>query len=133
MGWVQEAWRTVAEATLGQYLPVLILGVLTLLMIMGALALPKLVAPRRPSISKLSTYESGEVPIGNARGPIDVQYYLYVIVFLIIDIEAVFLIPWALNASSLGVAGLVELAIFVGLVLLGWVYAWKKGALQWQS
>ena len=81
----------------------------------------------------LSTYESGEVPIGSARGPIDVQYYLYVIVFLIIDIEAVFLIPWALRFANLGVAGLVEMAIFVGLVLLGWAYAWKKGALEWQS
>ena len=122
-----------AEGTLGRYLPVLIIGLIGFAIVAVTLSFTKLVAPRRPSAGKVSTYESGEVPIGNARGPIDVQYYLYVIVFLIIDIEAVFLIPWALHAASLGLAGVIELAIFVGLVLLGWAYAWKKGALQWQS
>lgn len=122
-----------AEATLGRYLPVLILGLIGFGIIFVTLLLTRFVAPRTPNAGKLSTYESGEVPVGSARGPIDVQYYLYVIVFLVIDIEAVFLIPWALNALRLGTAALVELAIFVGLVLLGWLYAWKKGALQWQS
>lgn len=122
-----------AEATLGRYLPVLILALLGFAILIVTLSLTKLVAPKRPTAGKLSTYESGEVPVGSARGPIDVQYYLYVIVFLIIDVEAIFLIPWALRALDLGIAGMIELAIFVGLVLLGWVYAWKKGALQWQS
>lgn len=122
-----------AEATLARYVPILITLVLALLIIGAVLNLGRLVAPRRPSPGKLSTYESGEVPIGSARGPIDVQYYLYVIVFLIIDIEAVFLIPWALRFLELGVTAIVEMVIFVGLVLLGWAYAWKKGALQWQG
>lgn len=122
-----------AAETLERYLPVLILALLGFVIILATISLTKLVAPRRPSPGKVATYESGEVPVGNARGPIDVQYYLYIIVFLVIDVEAVFLIPWAVNAVDLGIAGLVELAIFVGLVLLGWVYAWKKGALQWQS
>ena len=122
-----------AAETLGRYLPVLILAVIGFAIIAVTLSFTSLVAPRRPTPGKVSTYESGEVPVGNARGPIDVQYYLYVIVFLIIDIEAIFLIPWALHALDLGVAGLIELAIFVGLVLIGWLYAWKKGALQWQS
>ena len=123
-----------AEATLGNYIPILMLAALGFVMIFVTLALTKLVAPRRRSNPGfLSTYESGEVPVGNARGPIDVQYYLYVIVFLVIDIEAVFLIPWALRFAKLGAAGLVEMAIFVGLVLIGWAYAWKKGALEWQS
>ena len=111
----------------------LILGVLGFLFLFVTLYLTNFVAPKRPNAGKLSTYESGEVPVGSARGPIDVQYYLYVIVFLIIDIEAVFLIPWALRAVELGPVALVELVIFVGLVLLGWAYAWKKGALEWQS
>ena len=97
------------------------------------LSLTRFVAPRNKTAGKYSTYESGEVPIGGARGPIDVQYYMYVIVFLIIDIEAVFLIPWAMHFRALGPAALVEMAIFVGLLLLGWVYAWKKGALEWQD
>ena len=121
------------EATLGGYLPILIIVALGFVIIFVTLSLGKLVAPRRPNAGRLSTYESGEVPVGNARGPIDVQYYLYVIVFLIIDIEAVFLVPWALRFAQMGLAGLVEMIIFVGLVLLGWAYAWKKGALEWQS
>lgn len=122
-----------AADTLGSYFPVLIMLALALLIVGVTLNLGKLIAPRRRNPGKLSTYESGEVPVGSARGPIDVQYYLYVIVFLIIDIEAVFLIPWALEFVELGVAALVEMVIFVGLVLLGWAYAWKKGALAWQS
>jgi NADH:ubiquinone oxidoreductase subunit 3 (subunit A) len=126
----------VAETVLGKYVPILIMFALALLIVGVSINIHKLIAPRGrrgTSITQLATYESGEVPIGNARGPIDVQYYLYVIVFLIIDIEAVFLIPWAIKFLALGPAAIVEMVIFVGLVLLGWAYAWKKGALQWQS
>ncbi|HWG89906.1 MAG TPA: NADH-quinone oxidoreductase subunit A [Candidatus Thermoplasmatota archaeon] len=122
-----------ADGVLATYAPVGILIILAFVVVWATLALTKLVAPRRPSPSKLTTYESGEVPLGNARGPIDVQYYLYILVFLIIDIEAVFLIPWALNYVPLGTTALVEMIIFAALVLFGWAYAWKKGALEWQS
>lgn len=120
-------------SVLVDYAPLAILAVLAFVMIWATLALTKIAGPSRRTAGKLSTYESGEVPKGSARGPMDVQYYIYVLVFLIIDIEAVFLIPWALNFTRLGVTGLVEMAIFVGLLLLGWAYAWKKGALAWQS
>jgi len=123
----------VADATLGRYLPVLIQLVLGFVIVFVTLQLTRLVAPKSRVPGKFATYESGEVPIGNARGPIDVQYYMYVIVFLIIDIEAVFLVPWAIRFRALGVTGLVEMSIFVGLLLVGWLYAWKKGALEWQS
>lgn len=123
-----------AENTLGMYVPILILAALALIIIGASLNIYRLLAPKRKgSLAHLTTYESGEVPVGSARGPIDVQYYLYVIVFLIIDIEAVFLIPWALRFHELGTTAIVEMVIFVGLVLLGWLYAWKKGALAWQS
>jgi len=122
-----------ASAVLATYAPVAILLVLAFLIIWGTLSLTKVLAPRRPTPGKLSTYESGEVPIGNARGPIDVQYYLYVLVFLVIDVEAVFLIAWALEYVSLGIPALIKMIIFVGILLLGWAYAWKKGALEWQS
>ena len=129
-------FRTVpvmGEATLGKYLPLLILLGLAFAIVAVTLALTKLIAPRSRNAGRLSTYESGEVPIGSARGPIDVQYYMFIIVFLVIDIEAVFLIPWALRFADLGTAGLVEMGLFVGLVLIGWIYAWKKGALEWAS
>ena len=114
-------------------MPVLIQLVLGFLIVFVTLGLSRFVAPGHRTPGKVSTYESGEVPVGGARGPIDVQYYMYVIVFLVIDIEAVFLIPWAMNFANLGAAAIVEMAIFVGLLLLGWLYAWKKGALEWQS
>ena len=122
-----------AEATLMRYLPILIQLILGFVIVWVTLSLTKLVAPRHRNPGKISTYESGEVPIGSARGPIDVQYYMYVIVFLVIHIEAVFLVPWAIRFRQLGSAALVEMAIFVGLLLIGWVYAWKKGALEWQT
>ncbi|HET6404427.1 MAG TPA: NADH-quinone oxidoreductase subunit A [Candidatus Thermoplasmatota archaeon] len=106
---------------------------LALLIVGVTLNIHKLIAPRRPSPGKVSTYESGEVPIGNARGPIDVQFYMYVITFLILDVEAVFLIPWAVNFGTLPVAAHAAMGIFVALIVVGWLYEWKKGALQWQN
>ncbi|MHB8584649.1 MAG: NADH-quinone oxidoreductase subunit A [Thermoplasmatota archaeon] len=123
-----------------QFAPVFLLAAIAFVMIWATLGIAKLFGPRRPVPGKLATYESGEVPIGPARGPIDVQYYLYVLVFLVVDIEAVFLIPWALQLrngsleATLGApAFLGEMAVFVILVLFAWAYAWRKGALQWQA
>lgn len=122
-----------AESTLGEYLPVLILLALAFIVIFVTLSLTKLVAPRRNVPGRYSTYESGEVPVGNARGPIDVQYYLYVISFLILDVEVLFLVPWALNFRTLPPFAMGAMALFVGLIIVGWAYEWKKGALEWQS
>jgi NADH-quinone oxidoreductase subunit A len=82
---------------------------------------------------KVGTYECGEVPMGPARTNIDVQYYLYILVFLVLDVEAVFLVPFAVQFLELPNPALIamEMALFVGLLLIGWAYAWKKGALEW--
>jgi NADH-quinone oxidoreductase subunit A len=64
-------------------------------------------------------------------GGVDVQYYMYVLIFLVLDVEVLFLIPWALQFTKLGIAGVIEIFIFAGLLLVGWLYAWKKGALKW--
>lgn len=122
-----------AETTLGMYLPVLILFLIGFAIIFITLSLSKLVAPRRNVPGRYSTYESGEVPQGSARGPFDVQYYLYVIVFLVLDIEVIFLVPWALHFRELPAFATGAMAIFVGLIVVGWLYDWKKGALEWQS
>ncbi len=118
---------------LDSYLPIFILVALSFVIIWATLAVTKFVAPVRPTPGKMATYESGEVPVGPARGPMDVQYYLFVIIFLVIDVEAAFLILAALNVVSLGAFEVGALAIFVLLLLDGWVYAWKKGALEWSS
>jgi NADH-quinone oxidoreductase subunit A len=128
------------NVTLLQFAPIFLLGLIAFVMVWATLSIAKLAAPRRPIPGKLATYESGEVPIGSARGPIDVQYYLYVLVFLVIDIEAVFLIPWALQLRSGAVSAVIgtraflgEMFVFVVLVLFAWLYAWRKGALDWQG
>jgi NADH:ubiquinone oxidoreductase subunit 3 (subunit A) len=123
------------DPLIATYAPVFILLVLAFVMVWATLSLTTLLAPRKSTPGKVSTYESGEVPQGSARGPIDVQYYLYVLVFLVIDVEAAFLIPMALEYVNFqaNTFQLVAAGVFFLLVLEGWVYAWKKGALTWQS
>lgn len=117
--------------TVGSYLPVAVLAILGAVTIFGALYLANRLNPRKPNPEKLSTYECGETPIGDTRVPVDIKYYIYVLVFLVMDIEIVFLLPWAVELRSLGEVGFIEMMLFVLLLLLGWGYAWKKGVLRW--
>ncbi len=87
--------------------------------------------PKNPTEQKLSTYESGMEPIRSAHERVSVKYYLVAMLFIIFDIEVVFLYPWAVNLRFLGMSGLVEMVIFIGILMLGYIYLWKKGALQW--
>ena len=113
------------------YLPIVLLGAIAALLVFATLFLAKVMAPKNPNARKESTYECGEIALGSGRGPLEIQYYMFILVFLILDIEAVFLIPFAVRFSSLGTAAIVEMAVFVGLLLVGWLYALKKGALNW--
>ncbi len=90
-----------------------------------------LVAPRKPGEVKLSTYECGEKPFGIAWTQYNVRYYLFAMIFLIFDVEAVFLYPWVLVFKSMGLFGLIEMFIFLLILICGLVYAWRKGALEW--
>ena len=118
-------------SSIGNYLPIVILAALGIATIWGILLLVNILTPRHPMGEKLSPYECGERPIGDPRVPIDVKYYIYVLIFLILDIEVVFLIPWAVELRRLGGAASVEIVIFILLLLAGWGYAWKKGVLRW--
>lgn len=112
-----------------------------IVLIIGMLALAKLIRPSRPNEEKLSTYESGEDPIGNANIQFNVRFYVVAIVFLLFEVELIFLFPWAvvfgqanLIAQTDGLWGwfsLVEMLIFVGILALGLAYAWAKGYLDW--
>jgi NADH-quinone oxidoreductase subunit A len=112
-----------------------------IVLIIGMLTLAKLIRPSRPNEEKLSTYESGEDPIGNANIQFNVRFYVVAIVFLIFEVELIFLFPWAvvfgqanLIAQTDGLWGwfsLVEMLIFVGILALGLAYAWVKGYLDW--
>jgi len=95
------------------------------------LAIEFLVNPRHPTPGKLSTYECGIVPVGDSWHPFAVRYYVFGLLFLVFEVEAVFLFPWALELRSLGAAGFIEVAIFIGVLGVGLLYAWRKGALDW--
>jgi NADH-quinone oxidoreductase subunit A len=88
--------------------------------------------PKNPTGVKLSTYESGMEPIRTARERVSVKYYMVAMLFILFDIEVVFLYPWAVNFRVLGLFGFVEMVIFIGILMLGYLYLWKKGALEWQ-
>lgn len=113
------------------YMPVVVLGIVSFLLIFVTLFLPKVVQPWAPSQRKAESYECGEIATGHGRGPMNIQYYLYIINFLILDVEAVFLIPWAMEFDYLGTHGIVVIGIFVATLLFGWYFALKRGGLEW--
>jgi NADH-quinone oxidoreductase subunit A len=90
-----------------------------------------LIRPRRPSVVKEEAFECGNPPSGPAWGRFSVKFYLTAILFIVFDVEVVFLYPWAVMFRPLGMFGFIEMAIFVAILTLGFVYVWRKGALQW--
>ncbi|MCC7354339.1 MAG: NADH-quinone oxidoreductase subunit A [Anaerolineae bacterium] len=114
------------------YLPILILIVAATVFAFLALAVPALLGPRRPTPTKLDVYESGMLPYGDARRRFPVHYYVVAVLFILFDIEVIFFYPWAVMLRQLKVFGLIQMAIFVGILLIGFIYVWKKGALDWR-
>ncbi len=113
----------------------LLIGVLTLVaIVMGVLplVLATFVAPKKPGLSKQSAYECGLESQGDPWVQFKVQYYIYALLFVIFDVEVVFLYPWALVWKELGVIALIEMAVFLGILAVGLAYAWKKGVLEWE-
>jgi NADH-quinone oxidoreductase subunit A len=96
------------------------------------LIISRFLQPRRPTSQKLSTYECGIEPIGRAWVQFKASYFLYALVFVVFDVETVFLYPWAVQFRSLGLFAVVEMLVFMGILLIGLAYAWKKGALEWK-
>jgi NADH-quinone oxidoreductase subunit A len=116
---------------LRSYLTIAFLAGAAFLLVGGTLALSRLVRPKRPSAEKLVAYESGVDPVGTGWSQSQIRYYIFALLFVMFDVEAVFLFPWALRLESFGVFGLVEMGAFVGVLLLGLLYAWRKGVLRW--
>lgn len=96
-----------------------------------ALSIGRWLRPHRPLDEKLTTYESGNEPVGIGQIRYNIRYYLFALMFVIFDVEAVFLYPWAVAYRKLGLFALIEMLIFVSLLLIGLLYAWKKKVLQW--
>ncbi|MEO5354515.1 MAG: NADH-quinone oxidoreductase subunit A [Magnetococcus sp. XQGC-1] len=117
---------------LESYFPILILLLVATGIAAGALGVSYLVGPRRPSAQKDSPYECGFAPFGRIRVQFDVRFYLISILFIVFDIESAFLFPWAVAFSHIGIVGFVEMILFLLVLLVGYAYAWKKGALEWE-
>jgi len=113
-----------------QYLAVAVLIGAGLLMVGGMLGLGRLVRPTRPQPEKYITYEAGSDPVGG-WGQSNVRYYVYALLFVMFDVEAVFIFPWAIRVEQLGVQSLISMIVFIVVLTLGLVYAWRKGVLRW--
>ncbi|MEI7025709.1 NADH-quinone oxidoreductase subunit A [Paenibacillus sp. y28] len=98
-----------------------------------ALSLGRLLRPNKPTEQKMTTYESGNEPVGESHVRFNIRYYLFALMFVIFDVETVFMYPWAVAYDKLGLFALVEMLIFVLLLVVGLLYAWKKKVLQWNS
>jgi NADH-quinone oxidoreductase subunit A len=117
---------------LENYLPILVFIVVGVLFGLGPLVAGFVIGPRRPYAEKLSPYECGFEPFEDSRMKFDVRYYLVAILFIIFDLEIAFLFPWAVVLDQIGVAGFVAMMVFLGVLVVGFVYEWKKGALEWE-
>lgn len=116
-------------------LPYIPIAVLTGIALFFALLLPILslsLGPKRPTARKLTPYESGMTPIGGAQRRLPVKFYLVAVLFILFDIEIIFLLPWAVTFRFLGLFGLAEILVFVAILVVGFVWVWKKGALEWE-
>jgi len=113
------------------YLPILILGAAAVGFGVFTVVLSHLIGRPRPDAAKLSTYECGMPPVGTARERFPIKFYLVCMIFILLDVDAAFLYPWALIFRDLGLYGLVEMGVFVALLGGGFAYAWKVGALDW--
>nr|WP_255692592.1 NADH-quinone oxidoreductase subunit A [Luteimonas sp. XNQY3] len=117
---------------MAEYLPTLLFLIVATGIGIALLIIGNLLGPKRPTLEKLSPYECGFEAFEDARMQFDVRYYLIAIQFIVFDLEIIFIVPWATVFRELGVLGLIEMGIFAGMLLLGFVYVWKKGALEWE-
>ncbi len=114
-----------------EYLPILILILVAAVFAVIALAVPAVLGPKRTTKVRLEPYESGMLPYSDARRRFPVQYYVIAVLFILFDIEVIFLYPWAVILRQLRLFGLIEMGVFLAILLVGYFYVWRKGALDW--
>ena len=117
---------------LAEYFPILLFILVGIAFGVVPMALGKLLAPSRPDPEKLSPYECGFEAFEDARMKFDVRYYLVAILFILFDLEIAFLFPWAVVINEIGFAGFLAMMLFLGILVVGFVYEWMKGALEWE-
>ncbi len=117
---------------LKDYLPIILFLVIALILSAGFILINFLLSPNNPDPEKLSAYECGFEPFNDSRMEFDVRFYLVAILFIIFDLEIAFLFPWAISLGAIGIFGFVSMMIFLFILTIGFIYEWKKGALDWE-
>ncbi len=117
---------------IAEYVPIAILVLLSIALALVVVILGHSFGPRRPNRRKAMPYESGMTPYGQGARRISIRYYLVAVLFILFDVEVVFFLPWAVVFKQLKVFGLIEMGVFILILLVGYFYAWKKGALEWE-
>jgi len=117
---------------LAEYFPILLFILVALVVGVAPMVLGKLLGPNRPDAAKLSPYECGFEAFEDARMKFDVRYYLVAILFILFDLEIAFLFPWAVVINEIGLAGYLSMMLFLAILVVGFVYEWMKGALEWE-
>ena len=120
------------KRVLANYLPTLLFLIVATGIGIALMVAGRFLGPRRPDAQKLSPYECGFEAFEDARMKFDVRYYLIAIQFIVFDLEIIFIVPWTLVFQELGARALVTMGLFVGMLFLGFIYVWKKGALEWE-
>jgi NADH-quinone oxidoreductase subunit A len=120
-----------AQSTAQDFLPIIFQVIVALGFVVVTLVATHYLGPRRKTSDKLSTFEAGVKVVGNARQPFSIKYFLVAILFVLFDVEVIFMYPWAVNFKTLGWTGIIEMFIFMGTLLLGFIYILKKKALDW--
>ena len=124
--------ETTAVSTASDYLPILMMFIVALGFVVTTMVVTHLLGPKKKSKIKLETFECGIESQGNARMPFSIKYFLVAILFVLFDVEVIFMYPWAVNFKSLGAVGFIEMLTFMGFLLVGFFYILKKGALKWE-
>ena len=114
------------------YWPILVFLVVGIAFSANLLSLGRLFGASKPDQAKCSTYECGFEPFGDARMPFDVRFYLVALLFVVFDVETAFLFPWAVSLRSIGTSGFLAMMLFLSILVIGFIYEWRRGALNWQ-
>ena len=114
------------------YLPLFVIFILALLLGLLVLVIGRVIGPHRPTPKKGAPYESGMIPYGPGTRRMSVRYYLVAVLFILFDVELIFFLPWAVAFKKLGLYAFIEMILFVAILLVGFIYIWKKGALEWE-
>ena len=120
------------DTFLNEYFTIVLFLIISLILSCGFIILNYVLAPKKPDPEKLSPYECGFEPFEDSRMEFDIRFYLVAILFIIFDLEIAFLFPWAISLGKIGLFGFFSMMIFLGILTVGFIYEWKKGALDWE-